>query len=153
MRTSVLPFSSLQNRPAFWGIDRDFKDVVDGLESVWQGSHKNIHDFREVPDAFLLSLDIPGASDDTISMEVIENQILITAQIRSLFAQKNESSKELKHKVVIPKGVDRDGIEARAEHGILYIVLPKASSEKPRKVELGNSLSLDRISNLLESEV
>ena len=153
MRTTTFPLRNLHVRPAFWGVDRDLKEVMDSIESVWSGANlsSQTSHFKETQKAFLLSMDMPGVNKNDLELHVEGDKILIKAiRKHKLFAEE-EQPQEINREVLIPKHVDRENIQAHCEDGVLYLALPKMEKIIPKKIEVSPSGEGTNWKHLLES--
>jgi len=151
MRTTILPMTGLHFRPAFWGTDRDFKDVLDGLENVWQGtSSTGMAEFKETEKAYLISIDMPGVNKNNLDLQVEGEQIFIKAKRKTTILENSEDNTQNISKIIsIPKYVDKDKIHGHLEDGVLYIALPKVEKARPKKIEVSEGQKDNSLSNLL----
>lgn len=149
LRTTIRPARSFQFRPAFWGVDRDLKDVLEVMENAWEtGGVKALSEFKETDQAFLMSIDMPGVSKKDLNLQ-IENDIIYITATRKVFFDKEESSKQtLSRTIQVPKLVDVDKIKAHIEDGVLYLALPKLEKAKAKKIEISET---EDFSKLIES--
>lgn len=151
LRASIIPRSHIHERPAFWGFDREFKNVLENLDSVWEGSKASLlNEFNETDKAYFFSLDMPGVNIENVDIEVEDNTLIIKSKRESLFDSSKEFQTNTK-KFSLPKDVDKDKIEAKVVDGVLYLALPKLEKAEPRKIKITNKETLDSWSNLLES--
>jgi HSP20 family protein len=92
-------------------------------------------------DAALVTAELPGADADQIELSVVNN----TLTIKGTHCAPELSSKDMLHRqerptgqftrsVQLPFEVEADNVEARFCKGVLQIKLPRAESEKPRKI-------------------
>ncbi|MCB9091189.1 MAG: Hsp20/alpha crystallin family protein [Halobacteriovoraceae bacterium] len=135
MRTTFLPFNEMNFRPAFWGVERDLKEVMDSIDSVWQGVNNSLSDFEENEQAYLMSIDMPGISKDDLDIE-IENERLIISGVRKRSFSDKKTTQKISKMVTIPKLVDKEKIQAHHENGVLYLAFPKMEEAKPRKIKV-----------------
>ncbi len=99
-------------------------------------------DIRETPEAYIVSMDTPGAHADGVSIEVEEGVLTVSARV----AQRGPASGEFirrgyrvgdyRRSLRIGEGVDSASIAATLEAGVLTITLPKAARSRPRKIEV-----------------
>lgn len=137
LRTTVYPFSNFHMKPAFWGVDRDLKDVLETIDSVWNGPASLAQsEFKETPETYFLSLDMPGVNKSTLDIQVDGERLSITGTRKRAMKDENDKEQKVSHEFVIPKDVDTDKIQAHCEDGVLYLALPKQEKAKPRKIEI-----------------
>lgn len=98
-------------------------------------------DIKEEDTQFLLIADIPGVDPKDIDIHMENGILTIKGERNSELKTEQEGFKriERKHGVfyrrfTMPEGVNPDGIEARSEHGVLTVSIPKQEAAKPRKI-------------------
>lgn len=148
MRTTFLPLDEFRIRPAFWGVERDLKHVIDSIDNAWQGTGKTFSDFEETENAYLISIDIPGVSKDDLEIDVENEKLNISGIRKRAFTDKNSTEKISKF-VNIPKLVDKEQIQAHYENGVLYLAFPKIEESKPRKIKITEGSKESSWKNLL----
>lgn len=150
------PFKSVHIRPAFWGLDRDFKEVVDQIENTWSGRSTNTYEVKETEKAFLVSIDMPGVNKKDLEVHAEDKVLAITAIRRNPFANEVEETdvkgKKVSHSVRIPDSVDREKIQARCEDGVLYLALPKKEQVKAKKIDVTDGQDNSSWGNLLDGD-
>ena len=103
-------------------------------------------DAWETEDALVYAFDLPGVSQDKISVEAEDGALTVTAER----AESKEVSRESFHRlerrhgtftrtVGLPQGVSEDAITASYKDGVLEIRVPKPEQVKPTKIEIGFS--------------
>ncbi len=100
-------------------------------------------DIIEKESAYYLKADLPGVNKDDISIKV-ENGILAIEgekitdhkQEKGKFCHYERYSGKFSRCFVLPQDIDSGKMEARLEHGVLKLTLPKAEKAKPRKIEV-----------------
>ena len=108
-------------------------------ESHWISPALPAADFEETPDALVLTMDLPGYDPKTLDLQVDGDVLTIRAE-RAQESQKGTwlSRERFFGKVarsfVLPRMVDASKCEARAEHGVLTVTLPKREEAKPRSI-------------------
>lgn len=158
IRTTFTPLKTTHFRPAFWGIDRDFKDVVDQLENVWTGNQTTQYQLKETEKAFLVSIDMPGVSKDNLEIQTDDKMIHITGTRKNLFNTSEDErekatedvARKISHSVRLPELVAADKIQARIEDGVLYLALPKVEKAQPKKIVVEDSVDEKSWGHLLE---
>jgi HSP20 family protein len=100
-------------------------------------------DVWETEDAVVYAFDIPGVSEDAISVEVEDGALTVSATR----AQTSEIDRERFHRlerrhgtfartVGLPQGVTAEQITAAYDAGVLQITVPKPEQAKPKKIEI-----------------
>lgn len=94
-------------------------------------------------DEVLVTSELPGVTPEDIDISIEGNTLGLTV------ARKPDEAKEgqqyqrrerwygrFSRTLTIPFQIDQDKVNARFSKGILYLTLPKAESEKPRKIQV-----------------
>jgi HSP20 family protein len=97
-------------------------------------------DVYENVDELLLLVDVPGATNDEIDVQLDKGQLTILAKRRedapgSLLAAEYRSCDYVRV-FSVPHGIDPSKIDAQLSGGVLRLRLPKSESVKPRRIEV-----------------
>jgi HSP20 family protein len=103
-------------------------------------------DITEDPDAFVLSLDVPGMNREDIDIEINSRQLTISGE-RKREQEANQGNSyrfersfgKFRRSFELPDNADLDKVEVSYENGVLRIALPKTESAKPRKIQIGEN--------------
>ncbi|GGM07393.1 Hsp20/alpha crystallin family protein [Dactylosporangium sucinum] len=106
-------------------------------------------DVEETDDAFLIDLDLPGASADDLSIELRDNEIRIAGRFRErqrtgLLRHQSRKSGEFEYLVALPGEIDADGVEADLDSGVLAIRAPKTRGNRARRIEVQSRKAIPR---------
>jgi HSP20 family protein len=120
---------------AFFGTDRDqSRRWVPPVDLV------------EAEDHFLLKADLPGLSDEDVSIEVQDGTLTISGERRAEHESHERgwyrierSFGSFSRSLTLPDGVDSEAISARFENGVLEVSIPKPEERKPRRVEISTN--------------
>ena len=99
-------------------------------------------DIVETPDAYVLMMDLPGATKESISVTTENGTLSVRAKVEEVLRENATMLfRELKaptyYRVFnLGDGIDRKNIEARYEEGVLTIKLFKKEESKPREIEI-----------------
>lgn len=136
--------------PSFWNNlfadDTSIKRSLDRQKARHQSiqrwfSQNNIAvNIKNVDDAFVIELAAPGYKKEDFKVSFEDNRLLISAELKTEQATKEEGTDQFTHKEFnyssfqrsfnIPEeGVDIDGIKATYEAGILTVNIPKQEKE------------------------
>ena len=153
-KTTVLPMRNFHIRPAFWGVDRDLKEVMDSIENVWEGvgTSSVASDFKETEQAYFMSVDMPGVNKSSLDIQVEGEQLLINATRKRGLIDGEENKQKISQTLLIPKMVDKEKVQAYCEDGVLYLALPKLEKAKPKKIEISEGFKNSTWSNLLSND-
>jgi len=99
-----------------------------------------VTDIYETPDAFVVKLDLPGATKESIKMHIEFKTLVVQAEV------KNEEEKFLVYSEIGKKryyrefnlgdGIDTESVTAQFEDGVLTITLPKTEKVKAREIKI-----------------
>src|SRR3712207_4592640 len=100
-------------------------------------------DLVEAEDHFLLKADLPGLSEQDVSIEVQDGTLTISGE-RSAEHETTErgwyrierSFGSFNRSLTLPEGVDAEAISAGFDRGVLEVRIPKPEERKPRRVEI-----------------
>lgn len=89
-----------------------------------------------------IAAELPGVKPENVRISV-ENNILTIAGEKSFERSEGDETRAHRYErtygsfersFTVPSAVDAERIEARYEHGMLYVTLPKAERAKPRQI-------------------
>jgi len=98
-------------------------------------------DIEETDDAFIVEIDLPGGKREDIQVEVHQRQLRVTGEIKErerkgILRRHNRPVGQFDYAVSVPGDIDPDRVDATLAHGVLTVHLTKASSSRPRHVEI-----------------
>lgn len=99
-------------------------------------------DVIETSDTYVLHLDIPGASKDSISVKLEGGALQVRAAIAStartgenvLYSEMRGTGYE--REFSLGNGIDRERVDAAYEHGVLTLTLHKSDALKAREIRI-----------------
>lgn len=106
-------------------------------------------DLIEREDAYLLDVELAGVRESDIEIVFEQGKLTVrgsrqtavgatqVAETRIFAAERPSGAFE--RTVRVPSSVDRDGITAHFESGVLTVTLPKAKTAQPRRIEIGGA--------------
>ncbi|MGH9490219.1 MAG: Hsp20/alpha crystallin family protein [Terriglobales bacterium] len=88
-----------------------------------------------------LELDLPGVRNEDLELQIEQDQLTIRGERKPSADLDNYRRVEPRYGVftrtfALPESVNRDGITAQLEHGVLRVVLPQREEAKPRRIEV-----------------
>ena len=95
-------------------------------------------------DRFVIELDMPGVSPESIDLDVERNVLTVSAERVSrngdweMLASERPRGR-FSRQLVLGDNLDLDRIEAGYDNGVLRLVVPVAEKAKPRKIEVTTS--------------
>ncbi len=99
-------------------------------------------DIFETPEALVLVADMPGVSSDRVTLDIRDNNLTITGEIRPPMEEKETMlvqefyTGDYQREFQLGANIDRNRIEAAMKDGVLRLTLPKSAQAKPRKIEV-----------------
>jgi HSP20 family protein len=100
-------------------------------------------DLVETDDHFVLRADLPGLSEEDVSIELEDNVLTVAGERkpehedqREGFYRVERSFGQFRRSLTLPDGVDPEGIGATFEKGVLQVRIPKPEERKPRRVAI-----------------
>lgn len=125
--------------PVNW-IDQFFKDL--DRPRVAPGFVPAV-DVVENADAYVLRAELPGVARENISVEVKENQLVLSGKKETVQRAENDGyryvetrSGSFSRRFELPRDVKADAIEATYRDGVLELRIPKAEASRPRAIEI-----------------
>ena len=134
-------------------MDRIVTDAFGGnWRTLWQGSNGGPNrlalplDVYATSDAIVLIASIPGLRPEDIEVSINKNTVTLAGATPNVAA--SEEAKDatwylhelpngtFSRSVTLPIEVDATQADAIFENGVLRLVLPKAETAKPRKIEI-----------------
>ncbi len=105
-------------------------------------------DIEEREDAVRLAVEVPGVEPDALDVTVNDRVLTVSGERRFVRPEGPEGEAgrsayrlERRHgrfarSLTLPKTVDPDRIQARYEHGVLHLELPKRPEAQPRRIAI-----------------
>jgi HSP20 family protein len=100
-------------------------------------------DLAETESDFVLRADLPGLSDEDVSIEVEDNVLTVSGERKAEHEETREgyhrverSYGSFRRSVTLPDGVDPEAVNATFDRGVLEVHVPKPEQPKPRKVAI-----------------
>ena len=120
-------------------LERIFNGAPAGRSTDWMPPV----DIHETNDAYVLEADLPGLKKEDIEVQVVEDRITLKGTRKR---EENAESKgyrryeravgQFERSFRIAGGVDASKVEAKFEHGVLTVTLPKPEEAKPRQIDV-----------------
>ena len=102
-------------------------------------------DLVEAEDHFLLKADLPGLSEEDVTIEVQDNVLTVSGERKAEHERKEKGFYRLERafgrfsrSLTLPEGVNADAISASFDKGVLEVSIPKPEERKPRRISIGN---------------
>lgn len=122
------------------------------MNGVFEGSGRTTQswvpavDVWEAENELVYAFDLPGVSEDEISIELQDDTLTVSAERE----RKEEHSEDgfvrferrfgtFSRAVGVPQGVSEEGIKAQYRDGVLEIHVAKPEETKPRRIQIGGA--------------
>ena len=129
-----------QKWPSLW--DRRHMLSVDNLFE-FEGQRLPSLDVINRDSEVIIKAEVPGFDKKDINVSISEGVLTIKGQSSSEskeekgdYYRREISSSSLARSISLPGNVDESKVVANLKNGILEVILPKAETSKPRKVEV-----------------
>jgi HSP20 family protein len=103
-------------------------------------------DLLESGDDFVLKADLPGVSEEDVSIELEDSTLTISGERKAEHQAEGEgyyrverSTGSFSRSLTLPKGVDPEAVSARFDRGVLEVRIPKPAERKPRRISIGGN--------------
>ena len=99
-------------------------------------------DLVETADHYIVCADLPGISDEDLTIQ-LEDNVLTVSGVRNPEHAQQEGYYRLERAfgafsrtLALPDGVDADAVQAQFDRGVLQLLIPKPEQKKPRQVQI-----------------
>jgi HSP20 family protein len=100
-------------------------------------------DVVETDEHFILRADLPGLSEEDVSIELEDNVLTVAGERKAEHEDRKEGYYRVERafgsfarSLTLPEGVDPDAVAASFDRGVLEVRIPKPEERKPRKVNI-----------------
>lgn len=137
-----------------------FRDVDRLFQQLWGTSPGNGMRSMAMPmdayrkdDSFLIRLDLPGVTVDSVDLTVEDNVLTIKAErpapprsdrVESVIAERPYGT--FTRQVFLGTNLDTENIRAEYEAGVLTLAIPVAEHAKPRRIEVTDRSETQQLS-------
>jgi HSP20 family protein len=101
-------------------------------------------DLLETDEQFVLRADLPGMSEEDVSIELEDNVLTVSGERKSEHEDRDQGFYRVERafgafsrSLTLPRGVDPESVSAGFERGVLEVRIPKPEQRKPRKISIG----------------
>jgi HSP20 family protein len=132
------PFSAIQR------LSDDISRLFDGwgeLPALQDEAFIPLADVEETDDAYVVELELPGVKKRDIDISLAGRRLTVTGERKEkersgILRRRTRSVGQFRFEVLLPGAVDEDGVTASLDEGVLTVRVPKATSERPRRIEV-----------------
>lgn len=126
-------------------FDRFMDESLFDMPTLWQRSDSNTLalDLMEQDEQYIVKASVPGVKPEDIEITVDDGLLTVKGEIKEN-KETDEDNYHLRERytgsfmrrITLPNNIDADKIEATNENGVLTLVLPKAESVKPKRIQV-----------------
>lgn len=103
-------------------------------------------DIEESDDSYLLDVELPGVRREDVSVEVTDGRLVVAGERRErqrvgLLRYQTRTTGRFRFAITLPVEVDRDGVTATLNNGIVTVTVPKAERARRRRIPIGSLAS------------
>jgi HSP20 family protein len=137
---------------AGWDPFAEFDDLYQRMGQVmnsafnglWQPVSQSwapLADLSETEDAYVAEVELPGVKKDDISVELTGQELAIAGEYTETGQEgralrRSRRTGHFEYRVMLPGQADADKITASLADGVLTVTVPKAETDKPRRIEI-----------------
>ncbi len=149
-----MPITKYKFPPASYSPWRDLEHVENRLAGFFDSPSAGRRSWTpsvnvsETKDALELTAELPGVSQDNLSIELENNLLTISGEKAEQVTEGDEerryhvwerSNGSFRRSFSLPRTISGDDIAATFENGVLSILLPKAPEAKGRTIEIAKN--------------
>jgi len=101
-----------------------------------------VADVFETSEAFIVKLDLPGASKESINLNIENETLTVKASIELKYREELKTlyseigRKSYLRRFILRDGIDFEHISAEFDNGVLTITLPKTDEVKAKEIKI-----------------
>lgn len=137
----------------FAPFDSIFEAFFPTQNAVCEKRHKSpLVDIEKDEESYKLTAELPGFTNQDISVKIEENLLTIEASKEELKENKNDEDKKevkastsiikerfyqsYKRSFELPSDIDSENISAKMENGILHLTIPRSKKNQPKLIKI-----------------
>lgn len=138
------------------GLQTDMNRLFDSFFNEAEGE-KGAHrrwipsmDLMTTESDIVLKADLPGLSEDDISVEVRDGVLTVSGERRAEhesdeqgYFRVERSFGQFSRSVTLPEGIDADAVSAHMDDGVLEVRIPKPAERQPKRIEIGRKQAIE----------
>ena len=136
-------YGTLCNQPA-----RDFGFLREAMDNLFSGASGTVHEFPPVnvwanDNGAIIQAELPGVESAHIDIAVVNNTLTLKGKRAGeelkedgRVLRRERQRGEFARALNLPFKVDGNAVSATFDKGVLTITLPRAESDKPRKIAI-----------------
>lgn len=167
MKTNMQLMLVSRSQPFSWSPVREFQEEMKLVRERFAAGYRRALASSYPPlniwgdnDKFYAEAELPGMQLDHLEIYVTEeNQLTIQGERRQRELDKGvwygqeRGFGQFSRTIRLPVKVDADKVEARFEHGVLFVTLPKNEAAKPRRISVNDMVNSPAIKKEQQTEL
>ena len=118
-----------------------YLDSWNNVPSLLGDGFTPLADVEETDDAFHVEIELPGIKKDDVTIEVAGRRLTVSGERKrkeriGILRRRTRSVGRFYYEVVLPGDIDDSAIVANLDDGVLTVTVPKAASERPRRIAI-----------------
>ena len=135
-----------------WDPFAEFEDLyqrmgqlmTSAFDGMWQPrghSWAPLADVSETDDAYVAEVELPGVQKDDVSVELAGQELAIRGELKDTGTEgralrRDRRAGQFEYRVLLPGQADPDKITASLADGVLTVTVPKAETDRPRRIPI-----------------
>lgn len=109
------------------------------IPSLFGEGFAPLADVEETDDAFVVEIELAGVDKEDLNIELSGRRLVVTGERKEreragILRKRTRMVGRFRSEVVLPTEVDEDAVTAELDQGVLTVRVPKAASERPRRI-------------------
>jgi HSP20 family protein len=145
-----LPVQPPRGTTLRWDPFRELDQLYERMNHLWDaGSASNqgaerwvpLADVEETDDAYVIEVELPGVDEADIDIEVNGREVTVMGELKEkertgILRRRTRRVGEFQYSMTLPGDIDTENVDARLEHGVLTVTVPKSQRAKPRRISI-----------------
>jgi HSP20 family protein len=128
----------------FERLQSELSRLFDGggqIDALLRGGFTPLADVEETEDAYTVELELPGVKKDDIEISLAGRRLTVSGERKEkervgILRRRTRSVGRFYFEVVLPGDIDESGVTASLDDGVLMVRVPKATNDRPRRIEV-----------------
>jgi HSP20 family protein len=107
-------------------------------------------DLVETDDRYVLSADLPGLTEDDLTIEFEDRTLTVSGERKAAHEAKQDGYHRVERaygafsrSLTLPQGIDPEAVTASFDRGVLEVSIPKPEERKPRRIEIAATKTIE----------
>jgi HSP20 family protein len=109
------------------------------LPSLFGEGFAPLADVEETDDAFVVEIELAGVKKDDVDIELVGRRLVVSGERKErervgILRKRTRTVGQFRYEVDLPTELDEERVKAELDEGVLTVWVPKAASERPRRI-------------------